>query len=147
MKTLICVVSFAVSVLSASAAYAADRKVDFAKDIQPIFKKSCMKCHSLNPKKPKKRAAGKFRLDDRAAAMKGGRSGVAIIPGNAKDSLLCRLLNGPVPRPAKAAGLDDGKDIPGMPKAKRGRKWKPLPAKEIALIKAWIDQGAIWPAN
>lgn len=147
MKTVATVVSVVVLALSAPVVRAADKKVDFAKDIRPIFKKSCMKCHSLDPKKPKKHAAGKFRLDDRAAAMKGGRSGQAIIPGDATDSLLYRLLNGPVPRPAQAAGLDDEKDIPPMPKAKRGRKWKPLPAKEIATIKDWIDQGAIWPAK
>lgn len=147
MKTVATVVSVVVLALSAPVVRAADKKVDFAKDIRPIFKKSCMKCHSLDPKKPKKHAAGKFRLDDRAAAMKGGRSGQAIIPGDAKDSLLYRLLTGPVPRPVKAAGLDDEKDIPAMPKAKRGHKWKSLPAKEIAAIKDWIDQGAIWPVK
>jgi mono/diheme cytochrome c family protein len=118
------------------------KKVDFNKDIAPIFKESCVKCHSLDPKKPKKKGAGELRLDDKALAMKGGRSGAAIVPGNSKDSLLFKLLSGPVPRPVKG---EDDKDIAPMPHAKKGEKWKPLPPEQVALIQAWIDQGAVWP--
>ncbi|HEX4046740.1 MAG TPA: c-type cytochrome domain-containing protein [Elusimicrobiota bacterium] len=126
---------------AAAAAAAGEAKVDFAKDVQPIFKASCVKCHGVDPKNPKSRPAGKLRLDDKAAAMKGGRSGAVIIPGDAKDSLLFKLLNGPVPRPDK----NENKDIPPMPKAKRGQKWKPLSAQQIDVIRRWIDQGANWP--
>jgi len=49
---------------------AADTQVDFSKDIQPIFKQSCVKCHSLN--NPRHKAAAGLRLDDRADALKGG---------------------------------------------------------------------------
>lgn len=137
-------VSAAVLILSAAAAAAQDggKKVDFNKDIAPIFKESCVKCHSLDPKKPKKKGAAELRLDDKALAMKGGRSGAAILPGSSKDSLLYKLLNGPVPRPVKG---EEDKDIAPMPHAKKGEKWKPLPADKIALIQAWIDQGADWP--
>ena len=117
-----------------------DKKVDFAKDVQPIFKTSCIKCHSLDADKPKKKAAAGFRLDDKDAAFKGGRSGVAIIPGNAKDSLLFKLLSGPVTMPDK----DEDKEIDPMPKVKRSEKWKPLPGDQVAIIKQWIDQGAVW---
>ncbi|HVC09345.1 MAG TPA: c-type cytochrome domain-containing protein [Elusimicrobiota bacterium] len=148
MKTLIRTLPVLVLVLAAAAsAYAQEPKVDFSRDIAPIFQQSCIKCHGLDSRHPHHHPAARLRLDDRAAAMKGGRSGKVIIPGDAKDSLLYRLLNGPVPRPAKAAGLKSDKDIPPMPKAKRGKKWKPLPKKEIALIKAWIDQGAVWPES
>ena len=130
-----------------SAASAADapaaKKVDFVKDVQPMFKAYCVKCHSLDPKKPKKNAAGKFRLDDKAAALKGGKSGVDIVPGKAKDSLLFKLLSGPVTMPK--AGEDEDKDIPPMPKVKKGEKWKPMTDAQIALIHDWIDQGADWP--
>jgi hypothetical protein len=125
-----------------SAAFAQDNKVDFTRDIQPILKASCIKCHSLDPKKPKKKGAGEFRLDDKALAFKGGRSGPAIIPGNSKDSLLSKLLSGSVPRPVKG---EDDKDIPPMPHAKKGEKFKPLSDKESALIRQWIDEGAQWP--
>lgn len=117
------------------------KKIDFVKDVQPIFKESCVKCHSLDPNKPKKKAAGHFQLDDKAAALKGGRTGVDIIPGNAKDSLLFKLLAGPV-----TVTLDDGdKNLDPMPKVKRGEKWKPLTDEQIAVIRQWIDQGANWP--
>jgi hypothetical protein len=118
------------------------KKIDFVKDVAPIFKASCLKCHGLDADKPKKKPAAGFQLDDKAAAVKGGRSGKAIIPGNAKDSLLFKLLSGPVARPDKD---EDDKDIDPMPKAKRGEKWKPLPADQVAVIKQWIDQGANWP--
>jgi mono/diheme cytochrome c family protein len=114
--------------------------VDFTKDVLPIFQTSCVKCHGLDAAKPKKKAAAGFRLDDKDAALKGGRSGVAIVPGNSKDSLLFKLLSG------KVTVDDKGKDreIDEMPKGKRGEKWKPLPDAQIAVIKQWIDQGANW---
>jgi mono/diheme cytochrome c family protein len=117
-------------------------KIDYVKDVKPIFEASCVKCHGLDPKKPKKKPAAGLRLDDKAAALKGGRSGAAIVPGDSKNSLLFKLLSGPVPRPSKDA--DDDKDIAPMPKAKRGEKWKPLPDAQIAVIRQWIDQGATW---
>ncbi len=118
-------------------------KIDYIKDVRPIFDASCVKCHSVDPKKPRKKAAAGFRLDDKAAALKGGRSGAAIVPGDAKNSLLVKLLSGPVPRPSPDG--DDDKDISAMPKAKRGEKWKPLSDDKIAVIRQWIDQGANWP--
>lgn len=124
---------------AASAAWADDAKVDFQRDVQPIFKQYCIGCHSLDPKKPKKKAAADFRLDDMDAAMKGGRSGKAIIPGDAKNSLLVKLLYGPVPRPVKG---EEDKDIDPMPHVKKGRKWKPIPKDKIKTIEDWINQGA-----
>ncbi len=148
MKTLVRTLPvFVIALAAASAAWAQEPKVDFVRDIEPIFQASCIKCHGLNPRDPHHHPAARLRLDDRVAAFKGGRSGKVIIPGDARRSLLYRLLNGPVPRPKKAAGLDSDKDIAAMPKAKRGQKWKPLPAREVALIKAWINQGAVWPAS
>ena len=120
----------------AAAASADDQKVDFVKDVQPIFKASCVNCHSLDPKKPKKKGAGEFRLDDIAAALKGGKYGVDIVPGNAKESRLFKLLSGPV-----TVTVDDrDKDVPPMPKVKKGQEWKPLPADQVEIIRRWIDQ-------
>ena len=120
----------------ASPAHADEKQVDFAKDIQPIFKQSCIKCHSLD--NPRHKAAAGFRLDSRAEALKGGTNGKDkdIIPGNAKDSVMYKLLFGSV--------SVDGEDVDAMPKAKKGEKFKPLPEAKIALIKQWIDQGAKW---
>ena len=115
---------------------AAETQVNFSKDIQPIFKQSCIKCHSLN--NPRHKAAAGFRLDDRADALKGGDNAhdKDIIPGNSKESVLVKLLAGPV--------TVDGEDIAAMPKHKKGEEFKALPEKQVQLIKDWIDQGAKW---
>src|SRR5579871_542863 len=121
-------VGLAVLALSCTAAARADdapaAKVDYIKDVKPILDKSCVKCHSLDAAKPRKKAAAEFRLDDKTAMLKGGRSGKAIVPGDAKNSLLIKLLSGPVARPQPSD--DDDKEIDPMPKAKRHEKWKPL---------------------
>ncbi len=98
-------------------AAATPAKVDFAKDIQPIFEKSCYSCHG------EKMQMGGLRLDSRQIAL-GGKS---IVRGNSSDSHLYQ----------RVAGLGDQ---PRMPMGGEA-----LPAAQIVLIKAWIDQGAEWP--
>jgi hypothetical protein len=96
-------------------------RVDFARDIEPVLKSTCLRCHGAE--KPK----GQLRLDVAALAMKGGVSGVAIRPGDSKGSLLLKLLLSPDPEermPQKAPPLEKGK---------------------IDLIRRWIDEGAPWP--
>jgi mono/diheme cytochrome c family protein len=125
------------AVASASVASAADgKKIDFVKDVAPIFKTACVNCHGLDPDKPKKKAAAKLRLDDEAEILKGGKSGAAVIPGDSKNSLLFKLLSGPVTVPGDFVD----KEIKPMPKVKRGEKFKPLTDEQIAVIKQWIDQ-------
>src|SRR5207253_2403680 len=63
-------------------------------------------------------------LRSREGALKGGDSGAAIIPGKADQSRLYRRI----------AGLEQ----PSMPLDGT------LTAQQVALIKAWIDQGAHW---
>lgn len=130
----------AVLSLSLPAFAAAADKVDFVKDVEPIFKASCVGCHGVDAAKPKKKIAAKLRLDDKAGAFKGGKSGKAIVPGDAANSLLFKLLSGPVDAPD---GTDD--QIEPMPKAKRGEKWKALPPEQVEIVRKWIDQGANWP--
>ena len=98
-------------------------RVDYARDIQPVLEKSCYECHG--PKKSR----GKLRLDLRGAALKGGETGPAIVPGNSERSLVVR----------RVLGLDDEDRMP--------KDEDPLPPEQIALIRAWIDQGAAWPAS
>jgi mono/diheme cytochrome c family protein len=116
-------------------ARADEKKVDFNTDIKPIFKQSCIKCHSLD--NPKHKAASGFNMSSKEEAMKGGKTGKDIVPGNANDSLLYKLLLG--------TATVDGEDIEAMPKKKKGEDWKGLPEQQIELIKAWINQGADWP--
>jgi len=99
-----------------------ETKVDFAKDIQPILQKSCVECHG--PEKPK----AKLRLDSREAALKGGKDGVVIVPGQADKSEVYRRITLPV-------GNDDV-----MP-----NKGDLLTKAQTDLIHDWINQGAEWP--
>lgn len=101
----------------------ADRTVGFIEDIQPLFAKHCYQCHG-----PDKQQAG-LRLDLKAAAFDGGDSGKVFEATKSSESLLVEYV----------AGLDPDKVMP--PKGER------LSAVEVGLIRAWIDQGAIWPDN
>ena len=123
-----------ISIYMPRPARAADKPIDFKKDIQPIFKSSCIKCHSLD--NPRKKAASGFRLDNKEDALKGGDTGHDIVPGEASNSLLYKLLQGSV--------KDGDDEIDAMPKARKGEHWKPLPKQKIELIKRWIDEGAHW---
>src|SRR5437588_1170660 len=95
--------------------------VDFARDVQPIFARSCYSCHG--PEKQK----SDYRLDSRQVALRGGSIGGAIVPGRGADSKLIQYV----------AGLDEETLMPP--------KGEPLTAAEIAVLRAWIDQGAKWP--
>ncbi|MEW6306366.1 MAG: c-type cytochrome domain-containing protein [Verrucomicrobiota bacterium] len=102
---------------------AAGAQVDFARDIQPIFEVSCLRCHG--PEKPKSR----FRLDNRESALKGGENGMAIVPGDSAKSPLIHFV----------AGLVEDMEMP--PKGKGDA----LTPGQVGLLRAWIDQGAQWP--
>jgi mono/diheme cytochrome c family protein len=103
----------------------ANKTVDFAKDIKPIFEKSCIRCHG--PEKQK----SKYRLDTREAALKGGKSEKeAIIPGKSEKSPLVHYV----------AYLVEEMEMPPVDDDKA----KPLTKEQVALVRAWIDQGAKW---
>src|SRR2546423_3244970 len=66
---------------------AATNRVDFARDVQPMFERSCLRCHG--PERPK----SKFRLDNRAAALQGGEDNREdIIPGDSAHSPLIHYV-------------------------------------------------------
>jgi ankyrin repeat protein len=96
----------------------ADR-VDFARDVQPIFKQYCYGCHGGTV-----RQSG-FRLDRRSDAMHGGT--VAVIgPGNSAGSRMYLRLT----------GAEYGPQMPPT---------GALSTEHIETIRNWIDQGAAWP--
>jgi hypothetical protein len=98
-----------------------NRKVDFVKDIKPLFEANCYKCHG--PEKQK----SEFRLDVRADALKGGEHGQDILPGKSAQSPLIHYV----------AGLVDDMQMPP--------KGEGLTIEQIGLLRAWIDQGVEWP--
>ena len=83
MKKLLILVTAAAC--SAAGSRAADSKVDFAKDIQPILSQTCVKCHG--PEKQK----GKMRLDTKEAAFKGGKTERMILVRD-HNKLVCSAV-------------------------------------------------------
>ncbi|MDB4731765.1 hypothetical protein OAF74_02905 [bacterium] len=60
----------------------------FESKVRPLLVKHCYECHSVNAK----RIEGKLLLDSRAAHLRGGDSGEAIVPGDADSSLLIEAV-------------------------------------------------------
>jgi WD40 repeat protein len=92
--------------------------VTYDKEVAPIFANKCQACHSGSVTK------GKFDVSRYEFLLQGGKRGKAILPGKSADSLLVKL-----------AGRTQKPFMP--PKGE-----EPLSPKELALVKAWIDQGA-----
>src|SRR5262245_24986790 len=97
-------------------------KVDYAREIQPIFRDHCIECHG-----PSQQMRG-LRLDRRRDALPNrvGANGARIVPGNSAKSLLYR----------RVSGTESGAQMPPT---------GALRAEQVNLIKTWIDQGADWP--
>ena len=103
---------------------AATEKVDFTTQIQPILSENCYACHGPD----EATIEGGLRLDVQELAFKGGDSGKAIVPGDAKASLIMeRILH------------TDPKEVMPPPDKK-----KRLPPEQVQLIRDWIHQGAEW---
>ena len=92
----------------------------FDKLITPILSEKCYGCHNANKTK------GNLKMQTYAALLKGGKTGPAIVAGDALHSELVKrtLLD-----------LDDKKHMP--PKGK-----KQLTSNEITLLNWWIKNGA-----
>ncbi len=112
---------FFFSALTLVAAFA--QPPDFQRDVQPIFQKKCMACHGASNQ------MNGLRLDDGEAALKGGYSGVAIVPGTSATSPLI----------ARVTASEKAKRMPPA--------GDPLTADQIATLKSWIDSGAKWPVT
>ncbi len=124
--TLLCTAHFARALTPEQAAKLpppAARAVDFEKDIKPLFEAACIKCHAKGKDK------GGLSIETREAFMKGGDTGVAAVIGKSGESLIVEAVS----------GLDADTAMP-----KKGTKWT---AEQVGLLRAWIDQGAAWPAD
>ncbi len=96
-------------------------KVDFAREVQPIFAKRCFSCHG-----PDKSEAG-LRLNKRESALAELPSGEhAVIPGDLGKS---ELLN-------RVASTEEGERMPP--------EGKPLTAEQVDVLRRWVAEGAKW---
>jgi len=96
----------------------------YTETVKPLLVTNCGKCHfDMNHK-------GGLSLQTKAAAMKGGRDGVVLVPGDPANSLLVKLIrhegpaNDPMPMPDKAPKMSDA---------------------DIATIEQWVKAGAVMP--
>ena len=102
---------------------AAVRKVDFTKDVLPVLSTKCFSCHGPNKQE------SSLRVDRRAQLLRGGESGEpAIVVGKSASSHLIQLV----------AGVDPDRVMPP--------EGTPITRTQIAVLRAWIDQGAQMPA-
>ncbi|MEM9701982.1 MAG: c-type cytochrome domain-containing protein, partial [Planctomycetota bacterium] len=126
-RTLAAVVLFAApgGVLADEPAPDAAAVEHFETHIRPLLAKRCVECHGPEIQQ------GGVRLDRRSTAFSQEELATglrAIVPGEPGKSRLIEVL---------AHGeLDSGMPPEG-----------PLPAAEIALLTAWVEQGAVWPAD
>lgn len=101
--------------VSAAAAIAGADEQKFDQQIAPLLAERCLECHRGAD------ARGGLDLSSRAAVLRGGESGAAMVPGDVDGSLLLqRVLSDEMP-----------------PK-------HPLSAAEKTLLTTWIREGAIW---
>ncbi|HVR85690.1 MAG TPA: c-type cytochrome domain-containing protein [Planctomycetota bacterium] len=92
------------------------RAVSFSKDVLPILKTSCGKCHTGGG------AKAKLDLSTYSGLKKGGSGGPAFVEGDPGKSPLVTSISG---------------DKPEMPK-----KAAPLTKAQVTMISTWVKEGA-----
>lgn len=97
--------------------------VSFATQILPIFEKRCAKCHGAKDENGEVRTEVSLSLIEYERVMVGSEFGTVVEAGDPDGSFLIDMIT---------AG--------DMPPEGEGDK---VPPEEIALIRAWIEQGAL----
>src|SRR5215831_14375115 len=106
--------------ISAQAPPAASSPEFFESRVRPVLAANCYDCHADEH-------YGDLRVDSRESLLKGGKSGAAIVPGDADKSLLIRAVR-----------------QTGDLKMPKGGRLKP---DEIDGLVEWIKAGAPWPST
>jgi hypothetical protein len=106
---------------------ASGRTLDFNDDVQPILANRCFSCHGPDPEMRK--AGLRLDIEEYAMRKRPGRPD-AIDPGHPERSELIKRI--------------ESKDVHYlMPQSPQGEA-KPLSSKEIAILKEWIREGAVY---
>jgi hypothetical protein len=106
------------------AARGGNRTVSYLREVRPILAQHCYQCHG--PDEAARKA--KLYLDRKDQAFSSRHGKRLIAPGDPAGSLLW-------------ARITASEDSERMPPAGKGQ---PLTEKQIATLKAWIEQGARW---
>jgi uncharacterized membrane protein len=113
----------AAPVAAPAATAAAPGRIDFARQVEPIFRAACVECHG--PDKVKAR----LRMDSVAGLQAGGKNGALFVPGDPDASLLMR----------RVLGLDGEDQMP--------LDNDPLTPEQLDTLRQWIVQGARYDAR
>lgn len=119
MKFSLCLLYFTIS--TSLSLTQEKRGISFSKDIFPIVKSRCLKCHEKDDENP-----SGYAMETVEMIKQTGTTENIVIPGNAAKSILILKL---LPNPPKGA------QMPIFSKKK-------LTEEEIDLFRQWIDQGA-----
>src|SRR6187402_761493 len=111
-------------VVTCCAAAARGAEVDYLRDVKPLLKQHCYACHGALHQE------AKLRVDTGGLIRKGGETGPAAVVGKP-------LGESPIVRRITATD----------PAVRMPHEGKPLTDEQIAIIKAWIEQGANSPAD
>ncbi|MBX9582606.1 MAG: DUF1549 domain-containing protein, partial [Gemmataceae bacterium] len=109
---------FAAVLLASVPARAAD-PVDYARQVRPVLRERCYACHGALQQK------AKLRVDSGASLVAAG----AVVPGKPDEGELL----------ARVASADDDTRMPP--------EGHPLTKEQIAVLRAWVEQGAKVPAD
>ena len=94
--------------------------VDFAHEVVPILRKHCVECHAGDKKK------GGLSMNTRVSLLEGGENGAVVTAGQTQKSKLLEAIVSADP------------DVRMPPKGER------LSPVEVATLRAWVEQGAVW---
>src|SRR5580658_3648816 len=110
--------ALALLVATAGSALASEPADFFETRVRPVLAKNCYACHT-------DAKMGGLQLDSREHALKGGKSGPVIVPGDPSKSRL-----------ALAVSYTDAK-LKMPPSGK-------LADTDVEAITSWIKEGAVW---
>lgn len=115
---------FVVLLLGLNLPLALAAEVSFTQQVVPVLVEQCLECHRAD------KAKGGYRLDTWRELQKAGDSEVPpVVPGEAERSELWRLIV-------------THEENDRMPK-----KGDPLPAAQVAMLREWIADGAVFDGN
>lgn len=100
-----------------------DRQIDFLRDVRPLLEEHCWACHNTDYQE------SGLRLDRRDAMLMGGDMGRVVVVGDSAASRLIHTMAGTDPELSMPPGEDR------------------LSAEQVGILRAWIDQGCVWPAD
>ena len=99
------------------------KTIDFRRDIEPILKQHCWKCHG------EEKRSGGLRLDGRMFAEAGGDSGKSILDSTPERNELYQ----------RVSSSDRTYRMP--------KNAAPLPAEDLEKIRQWVEEGCAWPGG